>query len=74
MGGPVLLATLTTRLARLEKNCPGLKPGPDLLTDEELEGLIAMIRSLEAGETVEPDRIKWAEALFQREELYRLCA
>lgn len=74
MGGPVLLATLTTRLARLEKNCPGLKPGPDRLTDDELKGLIAVIRSIEAGETVEPARIEWMDALIQREELYRLWA
>jgi hypothetical protein len=65
---------LNTRLSRLEKNCPGLKPGPDRLTDGELEGLIAVIRSLEAGEPVEPTRLEWADALIQREELYRLCA
>lgn len=69
-----MLATLTTRLTRLEKNCPGLEPGPDRLTDEELEGLIAVIRSLEAGEIVEPARIEWMDALIQREELYRLWA
>ena len=67
-------ATLNARLAKLEKNCPGLKPGLDRLTDEELEGMIAVIRSLEAGETVEPARLEWADALIQREELYRLCA
>jgi hypothetical protein len=69
-----LLGTLNARLSKLEKNCPGLRPGFDRLTDEELEGLIAVIRSLEDGETIDPARLEWAEALIQREELYRLCA
>lgn len=59
--------TLNARLARLEKNCPGLKPGPERMTDEELEGVIGVLRQVEAGETVAPDRLDWAAAIMHRE-------
>lgn len=68
-----MLAALSARVAKLEQRRPDLKPGLHRLTDEELDGLIDVIRSLEAGETVEPDRLEWAEALIQREELSNLC-
>lgn len=68
-----MLAALNARVAKLEQRRPDLKPGVHRLTDEELDGLIDVIRALEAGETVEPARLEWAEALFQREELFRLC-
>ena len=61
--------TLNARLARLEKNCPGLKPGPERMTDEELEGVIGVLRRLETGDTVAPDRLEWATAIMQREEM-----
>ena len=59
--------TLNARLARLEKNCPGLKPGPERMTDEELEGVIGVLRQMEADEAVAPDQLEWAAAIMQRE-------
>ena len=59
--------TLNARLVRLEKNCLGLKPGPERMTDEELEGVIGVLRQMEAGETVASDRLEWASAVMYRE-------
>jgi hypothetical protein len=61
--------TLNARLARLEKNCPGLKPGPERMTDEELEGVIGVLRQMEADEAIAPDRLEWAAAIMHREEM-----
>jgi hypothetical protein len=55
--------TLNARLARLEKNCPGLKPGPERMTDEELAGVIGVLRQMEADEAIAPDRLEWAAAI-----------
>ncbi len=59
--------TLNARLARLEKNCAGLKPGPERMTDEELDGVIGVLRQMEVGEAVAPDRLEWASAVMHRE-------
>lgn len=59
--------TLKARMVRLEKLYPDLKPGPERMTDEELEGIIGVLRQLEAGEAVDPDRLEWATGVMHRE-------
>ena len=59
--------TLRSRMVRLEKLYPDLKPGPERMTDEELEGVIGVLRQIEAGETVDPARIEWATHIMHRE-------
>lgn len=61
--------TLKARMVRLENRYPDLKPGPERLTDEELNGIIGVLRQIEAGETVDPARIEWATSVMQREEM-----
>ena len=38
---------IEARVARLEKRTPGLLPGPDRYTDQELDALIAWLRQPE---------------------------
>lgn len=59
--------TLKARMMRLESLCSGLKPGPERMTDEELDGVIGVLRQIEAGETVDPVRIEWATGIMHRE-------
>jgi hypothetical protein len=59
--------TLKVRMVRLEKLYPDLKPGPERMTDEELEGVIGVLRQLEAGESVEANRVEWATGIMHRE-------
>jgi len=47
--------TLKARMVRLENRYPELKPGPERMTNEELEGVIGVLRQLEAGEAVDRD-------------------
>ncbi|MGT2488585.1 hypothetical protein ACU4GA_27085 [Methylobacterium oryzae CBMB20] len=61
--------TLKARMVRLENLYPDLKPGPERMTDEELDGVIGVLRQLEAGEAVEPNRLEWATAVMHREEM-----
>ena len=61
------LHEIKSRIVRLELQNPNLKPGPHRYTDEELEGLIAVLRQAEAGEPVDPERDAWAGALLTRE-------
>lgn len=63
------LHEIKSRIVRLELQNPNLKPGPHRYTDEELDGLIAVLRQAEAGEPVDPDRDAWAGALLAREGL-----
>jgi hypothetical protein len=59
--------TLKSRMIRLEKLYPDLKPGPERMTDEELEGVIGVLRQIEAGEPVEPTSLEWATSVMHRE-------
>ncbi|WP_149311584.1 hypothetical protein [Methylobacterium sp. P1-11] len=61
--------TLKARMMRLESRYPDLKPGPERMTDEELEGMIGVLRQLEAREAVDPTRMEWATAVMHREEM-----
>ncbi|MCJ2051714.1 hypothetical protein [Methylobacterium sp. J-070] len=61
------LHDIKSRIVRLELLNPNLKPGPHRYTDEELDGLIAVLRQAEAGEPVDPERDAWAAALLARE-------
>ena len=61
--------TLKARMVRLENRYPDLKPGPERMTDEELDGVIGVLRQIEAGEAVAPDRMEWAAAIMHREEM-----
>lgn len=61
--------TLRSRMVRLEKLYPGLKPGPERMTDEELEGVIGVLRQIEAGEAVAQACLKWATAIMHRERM-----
>lgn len=61
--------TLKARMVRLENRYPDLKPGPERMTDEELDGVIGVLRQLQAGEAVDPDREEWVTAIMHREEM-----
>jgi hypothetical protein len=61
------LREIENRIVRLERQNPNLKPGPHRYTDEELDGLIAVLRQAEAGELIDPERDAWAAALLARE-------
>ena len=61
--------TLKARIVRLENRYPDLKPGPERMTDEELDGVIGVLRQIETGETVDPARIDWATDIMRREEM-----
>ncbi|MHB2208657.1 hypothetical protein [Methylobacterium sp. CM6257] len=58
--------TLKARMVRLEKLYPDLKPGPERMTDEELDGMIGVLRQIEAGEAVDPARMEWASSVMHR--------
>jgi hypothetical protein len=59
--------TLKVRMVRLENRYPDLKPGPERMTDEELDGVIGVLRQLTAGEAVYLARLEWATAVMHRE-------
>jgi hypothetical protein len=59
--------TLKVRMVRLENRYPDLKPGPERMTDEELDGVIGVLRQLTAGEAVDLARLEWATAVMHRE-------
>jgi hypothetical protein len=59
--------TLKVRMVRLENRYPDLKPGPERMTDEELDGVIGVLRQLTAGEAVDLARLEWATAVMDRE-------
>ena len=61
------LREIEARIVRLEHQNPNLKPGPHRYTDDELDGLIAVLRDAEAGEPIDPERDAWAGALLARE-------
>ncbi|MCJ2089583.1 hypothetical protein MKK88_26865 [Methylobacterium sp. E-005] len=63
------LHDLKSRIERLEHQNPNLKPGPHRYTDDELDGLIAVLRQSVAGEPIDPERDAWAGALLAREGL-----
>lgn len=61
------LQDIKNRIVRLEHQNPNLKKGPHRYTDDELEGLIAVLRQSVAGEPIDPERDAWAGALLARE-------
>ena len=62
-------STMNTRVSKLERRRPDLTSGLHRLTDDEISGLIDVIRQLEAGEPVDPARDAWAVSVIQREGL-----
>ncbi len=60
---------LQARVARLERRRPDLTPGYHRLTDDEVSGLIDVIRQMEAGDPIDPARDAWAVSVIQRERL-----
>lgn len=62
-------STLKSRVTKLERRRPDLTSGFHRLTDDEITGLIDVIRQLEAGEPVDPARDAWAVSVIQREGL-----
>lgn len=61
------LHDIKNRIVRLELQNPNLKKGPHRYTDEELEGLIAVLRDAIDGEPIDAERDTWAAALLIRE-------
>lgn len=61
--------TLKARMVRLENRYSELKPGPERMTDEELDGVIGVLRQLEAGEAVDPAQLEWATTVMGREKM-----
>ena len=61
------LHEIKSRIVRLEHQNPNLKPGPHRYTDDELDGLIDVLRQAVADEPIEPERDAWATALLARE-------
>lgn len=62
-------SALKSRVTKLERRRPDLTSGFHRLTDDEITGLIDVIRQLEAGEPVDPARDAWAVSVIQREGL-----
>lgn len=57
------------RLAKAEQRLRHRIRGVHRYTDEELQGLIAVLRQAEDGEALDPDREEWAAELLHREGL-----
>jgi hypothetical protein len=63
------LQTLKARMTKLERRHPDLTPGLHRVTDDELDGLIDVLRRLEAGEPVDEARLEWAACVLHREDM-----
>jgi hypothetical protein len=63
------IKALQTRVAKLERCSPQRVPGIHRYSDDELSGLIAILRQAETGEALDPIREEWAAALLKREGL-----
>ncbi|MCJ2017600.1 hypothetical protein MKK84_09230 [Methylobacterium sp. E-065] len=61
--------TIEARLAKAEQRFQHRIQGIHRYTDDELHGLIAILRQSENGEPIDPDREEWAERLMRREGL-----
>lgn len=59
--------SIEDRLAKAEQRFRHRIRGIHRYTDDELQGLIAVLRQAEAGEDVDPDREEWAADLMRRE-------
>jgi hypothetical protein len=56
-------------VAKLERCSPQPVPGVHRYSDDELSGLIAILRQAEIGEALDPGHEEWAAALLKREGL-----
>lgn len=61
--------TIEARLVKAEQRFRHRIQGVHRYTDDELQGLIAVLREAEDGEPINPDREQWAERLLHREGL-----
>ncbi|MDP4026640.1 hypothetical protein Q8W71_28950 [Methylobacterium sp. NEAU 140] len=59
-------ATTKQRLAKIENRLRHPVRGAHCYTDDELDGLIAVLRQGEAGEAIDPNREEWAAELLHR--------
>ena len=60
-------ASIEARLAKAEQRFRHRIQGIHRYTDDELEGLIAVLRRAEAGEAIDPDLEEWVVSLMRRE-------
>ena len=61
--------SIEARLAKAEQRFRHRIQGVHRYTDDELRGLIAVLRQAEDGEDIDPDREEWAADLLHREGL-----
>ena len=61
--------TIESRLAKAEQRFRNRIQGVHRYTDDELQGLIAVLRQAENGEPIDPNREEWAAGLLHREGL-----
>lgn len=61
--------SVEARLAKVEHRLRHRIRGIHRYTDDELQGLIAILRQAEDGEALDPTREEWAAELLQREGL-----
>ena len=62
-------ASIEARLAKAEQRFRHRIRGVHRYTDDELQGLIAVLREAEKGDDIDPDREEWAASLLHREGL-----
>ena len=63
--GGVTVGQYRARLGAEE--LPRLEARPRRMTDEELDGVIGVLRQMEADEAIAPDQLEWAAANMHRE-------
>ena len=61
--------SIEARLAKAEHRLPHRTRGIHRFTDDELQGLIAILRQAEDDEALDPNREAWAAELLRREGL-----
>jgi len=61
--------TIEARMAKVEQRLRHQIRGIHRYTDDELHGLIAVLRQAENGEALDPYREEWAAELLHREGL-----
>ena len=61
------LREIETRIVRVEQQRPHLTPGLHRCSDDEVEGLISVLRQAEAGEPIDPGHEAWAVTVLRRE-------
>lgn len=61
--------SIEARMAKVEQRFRHRIRGIHRYTDDELQGLITVLRQAEDGEDLDPDRERWAAELLHREGL-----